>query len=287
MKTKFLKCSVLILTAMISVITTNAQGTKPKKQASTIRSTFSNTGRDAEGRVHDRVQTYMDGKEYRFELIGGKVTNLYVDDVKIPPADYSKYDTVLSQIKEQIRKDKIQARKDQAQALVDQKQAMRDQVQAKRDQEQAARDQVQAKRDQEQAMKEQGQAKLDQEQAARDQVQAKRDQEQAEKDQIQAKLDQEQAARDQVQAKHDQEEAAKDQRLMKQMIEELVSDKIVPDEKSLRDLTLNPDEMTVNGKKQPDEVFKKYKEKYSRFSKGDFSFGRNGNHSIHMSRHSN
>ena len=74
---------------------------------------------------------------------------------------------------------------------------------------------------------------------------------------------------------------------MKQLIADLISDKIVPNEKSLHEMTLNPDEMTVNGVKQPEAVFKKYKEKYKRFSGGEFSYGNTGStYGIHMSRHS-
>lgn len=144
--------------------------------------------------------------------------------------------------------------------------------------EQLRRDKIQAKKDQEQALR-------DEEQAKRDQEQAQRDQEQARKDQQQAQRDQEQAVKDQIQAKKDQEQAEEDQRMMKQMIADLVSDKIIPDADGLHDLTLNSNEMTVNGVKQPDDVFKKYRDKYARFSKGSFSYENSGSSAdIHMSR---
>ncbi|MGZ3945673.1 MAG: hypothetical protein ACXVJB_12080, partial [Mucilaginibacter sp.] len=91
----------------------------------------------------------------------------------------------------------------------------------------------------------------------------------------------------QEQARLDQVQARKDQELMRQLIADLVSDKIVPGEKSLKELTLDSTEMTVNGLKQPDEVFKRYKDKYKRFAGGEFSYENSGNsHGIHMSRNS-
>jgi colicin import membrane protein len=271
MKTKFLKYSMLSIAAMLSVIAVSAQQ-KSGDDNSERYNNYDITKRDASGKLRETVQTFYKGSEYRFELVNDKITNLYVDDAKIPADKYGQYATVLSQIKEQIRLDKIQARKDQAQAKLDQQQAMKDQVQAKRDQEQA--------------MKDQANAKLDQEQAERDQVQAKKDQEQAMKDQAQAKLDQEQAVRDQEQAKIDQKQAEEDQKLMKEMIGDLIKDGIVPNERSLNSVTINSTEMTVNGKKVPDAVFERYKEKYARFAAGSFSYGgdQNSFRGIHMSR---
>src|SRR6185437_1374250 len=243
MKTKFLKYSMLSIAAMLSVIAVSAQQ-KSTDENSERYNNYDVTKRDASGKLRETVQTFYKGSQYRFELVNNKVSNLYVDDAKIPADKYGQYATVLSRIKEQIRLDKIQARKDQAQA------------------------------------------KLDQQQAKRDQVQAKKDQEQAMKDQEQAKLDQEQAVRDQEQAKIDQKQAEEDQRLMKEMISDLIKDGIVPNEKSLHSVTLNAEEMTVNDKKQPDAVFMRYKEKYSRFATGSFSYGsdQNSYHGIHMSR---
>jgi hypothetical protein len=292
MKTNYMKGSMLLIGMLMLGITANAQKNDTVKRKF-YADRYSNSYRvinSTPGHVREHITTNWNGKYYEMMLLNDKVTEFYVEGEKIPESKWGEYKDVIAGIREQLRKDKIQAKKDMEQARRDQEQAKRDQKQAVLDQMQAKKDQEQAKRDLDQAVRDQVQAKIDQEkamaEAKRDMEQAKLDQEQAQRDQAQAKLDQEQAQRDQVQAKHDQEEAKEDQRQLKLLITDLVNDKIVPDEKSLRDLTLDQDEMTVNGVKQPDEVFKKYRDKYPRFSHGHFSYGDEGNGSIHMSRHS-
>lgn len=276
MKINFLKYSAILLAAVITTVA-NAQK-KPVAHKAHSFSGYSNMY--SEDGSRETIKTDDNGTEYELTLENGKATELYVNGVKIDQNKFGDYKGVIDRLKEQIRLAKIQAKKDQAQALLDQaqakrdqEQAMRDQEQAKRDQAQAGRDQIQAKRDAEEASKAQAEAKLDQEQAARDQVQAKRDQEQAMKDQAQAKLDQKQAE--------------EDQRVMKLITADLIKDGLVPNEQSLYSLTISPNGMTVNDKQVPDEVYKRYKTKYSRFANSAFSYGNTNNfRGIHISKSS-
>ncbi|RWY49327.1 hypothetical protein [Mucilaginibacter gilvus] len=285
MKTKFLKQG-LLLAAMAATTLSYGQAKKKTVRDNSPNSNYMTTSR-SNGQEVEEFRTNWNGVIYKAKFVIDKMTELYIDGEQIPAAKWGDYSTVLTKIKEQIKRDKIQAKKDQEQAARDmvqakrdQEQAGRDQLQAKRDAEQAQKDALQAKRDAEQAQRDQAgageaqvQAKRDQERAKLDQLQAKKDQEQAAKDMVQAKRDQEQAAKDQIQAKKDQEQARQDQLLMKALIGDLIKDKIIDNEKSLHDLTLNNEEMTVNGKKQPEAVFAKYKEKYKRFTHLNFSYG--------------
>jgi hypothetical protein len=62
-------------------------------------------------------------------------------------------------------------------------------------------------------------------------------------------------------------------KVMRGMIDDLVKDGIVPNHKSLQEVTLFSTEMTVNGKKQPADVFARYKKKYIAWAMSDFSYG--------------
>lgn len=289
MKTNYLKGGMLLITTLAIAFAANAQKTDSVRRNfdADRNNNFHYVDKSKSGLRRDRIRTNWHDNIYEMTLINKQLTELYVDGEKIPQANWGKYSTVIAAIREQIRKDEIQAAKDQAQARLDQIQARKDQQQARLDQQEAARDQAQVRREQAQARVDQEQAKKDEQQAQKDQEQARKDQEQARLDQEQARKDQEQARLDQVQARKDQEEARKDQELMRQLIADLVSDKIVSSEKSLKELTIDSTEMTVNGLKQPDEVFKRYKDKYKRFAGGEFSYENSGSsHGIHMSRNS-
>lgn len=280
MKTKFLKYGVLVIAAMTWGVAVNAQDNNSEKYAN-----YESQSRDSKGNTIDRVHTFTNGKEYSFKLVNGKVTDLYVDEVKIAPEQYSKYSVEINKIKEQIRLDRIQAEKDRAQAKIDRAQADKDRVQAERDRVQAEKDRAEAISSRGQAEKDRAQAEQDRLQAVKDRAQADKDREQAVKDRAQAELDRGQAVKDRAQAEIDRKQAEEDRKLMAQLIGDLVKDGIIPDEKSLYSLTMSPNGMTVNDKQMSAEVHNRYKTKYSRFANGVFSYGDSGNvRGIHMSR---
>ena len=298
MQTRFVHYSLLTLFIIISNAAPAQQKANTKKNHGQY--SFSNTG---DGKTKESVNTWFDDKNYKMETVNDKITAFYVNDEKIPESRYSEYAAVISKIKEQIKIDKKQALEDQQQAKRDQKQAAKDQRQAKLDQEQSIKDQElyeedsrQARKDKEaaeedqaRAMKDKQQVEEDSREAMKDKERAEDDYKQAKKDQAQAKLDQEQAKKDQQQAKLDQEQAEEDQRVLKNLISDLIKDGIINDEKSVHTLSLSPEGMTVNEKTQPTEVNTRYKEKYKRFSTGNFYYqvSKNGNKSIQMHRPAN
>jgi colicin import membrane protein len=220
----------------------------------------------------EHIQSDMDDKVYKMELVNDKMTELYVDGVKIPAAEWGKYSDAIAAIREQIRKNKIQAARNEEQARLNQIQDKKNEAQAVRNEEQARLNQIQEKKNEEQAVRNGEQARRNEIQEKKNQEQVAKNEEQVARNQEQAVKNQEQARLNEIQAKKNEEQAKENERMMKEIIADLINDKIIPDANGLHDLTLNSDEMRVNGVKQPEDVFKKYREKYHMSSQRSFSY---------------
>lgn len=285
MRTHYFKSNILLAIFLVFTISLNAQ------KVTSQYSTGQKTGKE-------RIITDRDDKTYQLEFTDGKMTFFSVDGVSVPEEKWGDYKTIIDEIREQMKKDREQARLDRIQAQKDREQAKLDRLQADKDREQGNRDRLQAQKDRVQAESDRQQSMRDKQQADRDRLQADKDKEQAVKDRAQADKDREQAVRDRAQAEKDREQAVKDRaqaekdreqavkdraqaeadrKLLAELTTDLVSDKLITSADDLRMLTLSPTEMTVNGVKQPDAVYKKYQDKYSRFAKNNFAYMSDGN----------
>ena len=257
-----------------------------------------------DGKKIEDIQMSRNDKLYRAEFTNEKLTELYVDGEKIPQADWTKHTAAIAAIRTQMAINKEQAKANAKQAARNREQdrtnleqekrnaeqAVRNEIQAKENAEQQARNMEQDKHNAEQAEVNKDQVKRNAERAAHNETQVKRNQEQEEVNKEQAKRDAEQAIRNEMQAKRNREQergnieqakknaeqASANERFMKEFTEDLVNDKIIPDKNSLHEFRLDNEGMTVNGVKQPDELYKKYKEKYSKQSSGGFTYSRDG-----------
>lgn len=241
--------------------------------------------------------TYKTDSLYNIVLSGGKPAGMYVNGRQVPADSFYVYEDLFKMLRAQMERDKAQAVRDRAQAVRDREQAVRDKAQAEKDAAQAVRDKQQAERDMQQAVRDKHQAELDAQEASRDKVQAEkderqevqekeqserdaqqavRDKQQAEKDSHQAVRDREQAVRDKQQAERDKEQAlrdkeqaerdkvqaAEDKALLKSLMAAVVKEGLAPDEKSVTSLILDESVFYLNGKKQSDELQKKFKGRF-------------------------
>jgi len=261
MKANFFKHSIALVAAAVCIGTAGAQNIH--HSSSGIDNTYMNVEDDSSTNPVQTIITYRKGgDQYDMKMAQDKIIELYVNHRKIPADSFSAYSTIVNKVKQQIKLDRLQAIEDQKQAVRDQQQAVEDQKQAVRDQQQAEEDRKQAEEDRKQSVIDQQQAEEDRKQAVRDQQQAEEDRKQAVKDQEQAEEDQKQAVRDQQQAEVDRKQAEEDRKLIKSLMDEMVKEHIITDEKSVTRLVLNEDEFRVNGKLMSDELHNKFKAKF-------------------------
>lgn len=182
MKTNYIKCGIWLVAAVFTAVSAKAQtGATGKTAYDAGRYDNYDRIRNEDGKHVERIQSDMDDKVYRLELANGKMTELYVDGVKIPAADWDKYSDAIAAIREQIRKNKIQAARNEEQAKLNAIQEKKNEEQAVRNEEQARLNELQVKKNQVQEERNEEQVKLNQVQAARNKEQAKKNQLQAEK----------------------------------------------------------------------------------------------------------
>lgn len=286
MKIPFLKQSILLVTAVVYITLSFAQKhSRVNRSSSAYSSSNDYLNVNENNSVHpgQTLINYKNGSErYTIKMTADKVTELYVDDKKIPADSFYLYNDIVNKIKEQIKKDKAQAEEDRKQADKDRAQAALDRQQAEKDRQQAERDREQAEKDRQQAEKDRAKSKDDQGQAELYRKQAEKDREQAEKDRQQALKDQAHAVEDRKQAEKDRKQAEEDRALVKNLLEELVKAHIIPDEKSVTSLVLTDDEFTINGKKQSAELHKSFKAKFLKKQGYSISFGNRSGYGIYI-----
>lgn len=274
MKTQFLKHSILLVTSVLCITFSFAQKNGRLKNSSSAHSDSNNYLNVNDDSSVNPVQThinYKNGQEiYNIEMSADKVTELYVNDKRIPADSFYVYNGIIDTIKEQIKKDKAQAEDDRKQASLDMQQAEKDKIQATTDRAHAEEQRKQAEKDREQANK--------------DQAEAETDRKQAEKDREQAEKDREQANKDQAQAETDRKQAEEDRAIIKSLIGELVKEHIIPDEKSITQLVLTSEEFIINGKKQTAELHSKFKAEFLKKPGHSISYNSASGYGIYLNK---
>jgi hypothetical protein len=290
MKNNLFIVPIALLAILLSANTVQAQ-VKKITRSSTTRTETSNGNSylnvdydSANGTEH--ITLYKNGEVYKIKVVNDKVTEIIIDDKKIPEADFSKYEPMIKKIREQIKEDQEQAVRDRAQAELDRKQAERDRQQADEDRKQAEEDRKQADKDRGQAELDRQQAEKDRQQSVKDRAQAEQDKKQAEKDRAQAELDRQQAVKDRAQAERDRAQAVidrkhaeEDRKMLAGLIDDLIKENVVKSKDDLHVVQLSDESLIVNDKKQPDALHQQLKAKYLKKPGTRFTFTNHANRS--------
>ena len=246
----------------------------------------------------ETLTTYQQGHVYDIMLVNDKVIGLEVDNKRVEPADFHRYDSIVNAIRAEMKEDNDREQEERAQQKRDWEQEARDREQAARDREQEVRNRQQEEKNREQDernraqdkqnreqeekdrvqekdnwKREREQAQRDREEAQRDREEAQREREQGEKDRIQGERDREQGQRDREQGERDRKEAELERRMLREFLDDLVTEKIVPDINSINSVVLTDIELVVNNKKQSPQLQQKMKDKYAKWAKRGISYG--------------
>ena len=254
MKTKVMAAGLAALAIALLSLNTHAQTkTNPSKGTKTTQlkkddQSFLTIESDPNDDAIEHITTYRNGSLYKIELKNEKITELTIDGKKIPEQEFSKYESMVKKILDQVKRDREMAEKDRAKAELDRQQA-------DKDRHQADIDRAQAEKDRERAEKDREMAELDMQKA-------ERDREQAEQDRMRAEEDRKQAYQDRARAETDRKHAEEDRKLLESLTNDLISEKVIASKNELHSLQFSSESLIVNGKELPVELFKKLKAKY-------------------------
>lgn len=212
---------------------------------------------------------YKDGKKYVIKTENEKISELTIDDKKMPESSFGAYELVVKKVMTQLKVDRAQAEKDLVQAEIDRKQSEKDLEQAELDKIQAEKDMVNAEVDKKLAEEELIIAMKNREEVLevkrlmeQEKKQADADYQQAIKDKKQAMRDKVQAETDAKQALLDKKQAEEDKATLESIVKDLVTAKVITNEKDLKSLYLTNGVLIVNDQKQPDNLQEQFKTRY-------------------------
>lgn len=230
------------------------------------------------------INATEDGKKFEIEMDGDKIVSLYVDGKKISENDYPKYEDSIKKIKERIEKERAKAEEARAEAGRHREEAEKHRQEAVVARNVAEKERALAETNRKEAEVHRKEAELHRQQAERTRELAKEQRlvaeklrEEAAQHRADAELHRREAEKQRAVAEIHRAEAEEQRKRFDAMIEELISDKLIQNREELRSLTFDNSELLINGVKQSDAVFKKYKEKYFQHASGKITFRNDGN----------
>ncbi len=267
MKHQFFIIPVLALSLTMLNTVAHAQNKQTE-----VQSVYSYNGKTT-------INATEDGKKFEIEMDGQKIVQMHVDGKKIREEDFSKYESSIKKIEERIEKERARAEEARAEAAIHREEAAKHRAEAEVHRKEAAVAREAAEKDRARASVQRKEAEIQRKEAEQHRAHAERQREEAQaqravadRHRAEAEVHRKDAEKHRAEAEVHRAAAAEERRKFDTMIDELVTDKLIPSRKELRSLVFDNNELLINDVKQPDAVYKKYKEKYLKNKSGRITF---------------
>jgi len=294
MKSKFIQ--TFIIAVIVGLITTEtySQEKNPRRQVRTeiTSESYSVIFDNSDGSFTFNITYKEEGKLYKMKVVNSKIVEMTADGKKVPPEEFSKYDKMLEKILAKIGEDRKKAEEDRKHASIEREKAEFDREQSDNDREHADRERDNADRDREHADAERDEASRERDRASRDTRTSSRDRKSSDRDRRRTERDHERAQEQRADAETDRrrsdedrerasvdrthaskerdyaqverQKAEEDRKFLRDLLGDVVSEKLVKDEDEVRSLVLDEKKLIINDKTQTEELHKKFEEKYLR-----------------------
>ncbi|MET0465456.1 MAG: hypothetical protein ABW007_20015 [Chitinophagaceae bacterium] len=267
-----MKHQSLIIAALALALTVHNTDVHAQNKQTEVQSVYSYNGKTT-------INATEDGQKFEIEMEGKKIVQLHVDGKKIREEDFSKYESTIKKIEERIEKERAKAEKARAEAAIHREEAEKHRAEAEVHRKEASAAREAAEKDRNRAAVQRQEAETQRRQAEQHRTHAERQREEAQaqravadRHRAEAEVHRNEAEKHRAEAEVHRAAAAEERRKFDTMIDELVTDKLIPSRKELRSVVFDNNELLINDVKQPDAVYKKYKEKYLKNTTGRITF---------------
>ncbi len=298
MEKKFLSASIILVSVCLLAFASNKMQDKGKENKANLQaipamgnekitssvSLATDTLPDKEIRnekgFNGKTYTTINGKKYIITIKNNQVTELNIDDQKIPAEKIGEYKTITDQILKQMKIEMAKSEKAMAESEIEM--AKSEKAMAESEIEMAKSEKAMAESEIEMAKSEKAMAESEIEMAKSEKAMAESEIEMAKSEKAMAEAEKEMAksakameqaekemAKSEKAMAESEKEMAKSEKAMEQsrilqekIIENFISENIIKNKKELYSYKLSADELIVNGIKQPEAIHKKFKDKY-------------------------
>jgi len=228
----------------------------------------------------DILAAHIGDHFYKIVNVYNKPSEVYVDSRLVTGDELTKYNAVIERIKSSVKDDEEDR---------EMRQMERGRRQAERDERQAAHDQEQARHDREQRQRDRGQRESDHQQEQFDRRQQQRDREQQQRERMKERYETEAVYREtggddcrscdddyQRSEEAQREQSAEDRAMLKKGIQVLVDEHVIGNSDNLRSLVLTDSEISVNGVRQPQNIYQQMRSRLGDWAIHGLSYGAAG-----------